>query len=148
MGLTSTAISYVWVGMGGSGGWVPMSYHLLPAPSPPEWLCIKADSCARHFNISFIVWAESQDGVHKPQFLERKKGQSGWNQGSSAYQPTTLPVGHTGLHGIFVFEQDFILFAVKLENSILVGLVFKFYWSSVQKFGSHIGNEDKSDINL
>ena len=35
--------------------------------SPPEWLCIKAGSCVRRFNVSLIVWAKSGDSVHKPQ---------------------------------------------------------------------------------
>ena len=40
-----------------------------------------------HFNVSLIVWAESQDSVHKPQFLKRKESQSRSNRGPSAYQP-------------------------------------------------------------
>ena len=56
-GLTSTETSYGWLGMGGSEGWVPMSYHLLATLSPPEWLSIKAGSCVRHLNVSLIVWA-------------------------------------------------------------------------------------------
>ena len=40
---------------------------------PPEWLCIKVGSCLRHFNVSLIVWAKSQDSVHKPRFLKRKE---------------------------------------------------------------------------
>ena len=30
-------------------------------------------SCVSHFNISLIVWAKSQDSVHKPQFLKRRE---------------------------------------------------------------------------
>ena len=49
---------------------------------------------------SFIVWAKSQDSVHKPQFFEekRKESRSGSNRGPSAYQPSALPLGHTGSH--------------------------------------------------
>ena len=51
-----------------------------------------------HFNVPLIVWAKSQDSVHKPQFFEekRKESRSGSNQGPSAYQPSALPPGHTG----------------------------------------------------
>ena len=49
-----------------------------------------------HFNVSLIVWAKSQDSVHKPQFLKRKESRSGSNLGPSAYQPRALPPGHTG----------------------------------------------------
>ena len=49
-----------------------------------------------HFKVSLIVWAKSRDSVLKPQFLKRKESQSGSNRGPSAYQPSTLPLGHTG----------------------------------------------------
>ena len=49
-----------------------------------------------HFNVPLIAWAKSQDSVHKPQFLKRKESRSGSNQGPSAYQPSALPLGHTG----------------------------------------------------
>ena len=49
-----------------------------------------------HFNVSLIVWAKSRDSVHKPHFLERKESRSGSNRGPSAYQPSALPLGHTG----------------------------------------------------
>ena len=34
--------------------------------------------------------------VTKPQFLKTKESRSGSNRGLSAYQPTALPLGHTG----------------------------------------------------
>ena len=55
-----------------------------------------AGSCARHFNVSLIVWAKLQDSVHKPQFLKRKDSRSGSNRGPSAYHHSALPLGHTG----------------------------------------------------
>ena len=58
--------------------------------------CIKVGSCVTHFNVSFVVWAKSQDSVHEPQFLKRKESRSGSNRGPSAYQPSALPLGHTG----------------------------------------------------
>ena len=58
--------------------------------------CIKAGSCVRHVNVSLTVWATSQDSVRNPQFLKRKESRSGSNQGSSAYQPSALPLGHRG----------------------------------------------------
>ena len=60
-------------------------------------LCVKVGSCVSHFNVSFItVWAKSQDSAHKPQFLKREENRSGSNRGPSAYQPSALPLGHTG----------------------------------------------------
>ena len=35
--------------------------------------CIKVGSCVSHFNVSLIVWAKSQDSVHKPQYLKRRE---------------------------------------------------------------------------
>ena len=52
-------------------------------------------SCVSHFNVSLIVWAKSQDSVHKPQFLKRKESRSGSKRRPSAYQPSALPLGHT-----------------------------------------------------
>ena len=49
-----------------------------------------------HFNVSLIVRAKSQDSVHRPQFLKRKESGSGSNRGPSAYQPSSLPLDHTG----------------------------------------------------
>ena len=49
-----------------------------------------------HFNVSLIVWAKSQDSVHKPHFLTKKESRSGSNRGPSAYQPSSLSLGHTG----------------------------------------------------
>ena len=73
-----------------------MSYLLCVTLSPPERLCIKAGSCVKHLNVSLTVWAKSPDSVHKPQFLKKKESRSGSNRGPSAYQPSALPLGHTG----------------------------------------------------
>ena len=51
-----------------------------------------------YFNVSLIVWAMSQDSLHKLQVLKRKNSRSGSNRGPSAYQPSALPLGHTGYH--------------------------------------------------
>ena len=64
--------------------------------SPPERFCIKVGSCVSHFSVSIIVWAKSQDGVHKSQCLKRKESRSGSNRGPSAFLPGALPLGHTG----------------------------------------------------
>ena len=45
------------------GEWVLTSFHLLDTLSPPDWQHCEG-SCVRHFNVSFIVWAKSQDSVH------------------------------------------------------------------------------------
>ena len=42
------------------------------------------------------MWAKSQDTVHKSQFLKRKESRRGSNRGPSTYQPSALPLGHTG----------------------------------------------------
>ena len=62
---------------------------------------------------SLIVWAKSQDSVHKPQFLKRKESRSGSNRGPSAYQPSALPLGHTGSQ--WVRMGPFILLAAKQQ---------------------------------
>ena len=49
----------------------------------------------RHVIFSLIVWAKSQDSVHKPQFVKRKESRSGSNRDPSAYQPSALLLGHT-----------------------------------------------------
>ena len=69
---------------GGDGYLCPTTY------SPPELLCIKAGSSVRHFNVLLIVWAKSQDSVHKSQFLKRKENRSGSNRGPSAYKQNRL----------------------------------------------------------
>ena len=64
-----------------------------------------------HFNVSLIVWAKSQDSVHKPQFLKReKKSRSRSNRGPSAYQPSALPFRlHrlTSLCRLFTSQKSF-----------------------------------------
>ena len=62
-----------------------------------------------HFDVSLIVWAESQDSVHKPQFLKRKESRSGSNRGPSAYQPSALPLGHTGSQSVDTIAHPFNL---------------------------------------
>ena len=52
-----------------------------------------------HFNLSFTVWAKSQDIDHKPQFLKRKESRSGSNRGPSANQTSALPLGRTDFRG-------------------------------------------------
>ena len=47
--------------------------YLTPTLSPLEWFCIKVGSCVSHFNVSVIVWAKSQDTVHKPIVLKRRE---------------------------------------------------------------------------
>ena len=106
-GLTTTTTSNGWLGMVW-GGWVPVSYHILPTLSPPKWLCIKVGSCVRYFNVSVIWLAKSQDSVHKPQFLKRKESLSGFHWDPSAYQHSALPLGHTSLQDILILMQLFL----------------------------------------
>ena len=40
-----------------------------------------------HFNVPLIVWAKSQENVHKLPFL-KKESRSGSNRDPSAYQPS------------------------------------------------------------
>ena len=51
-----------------------------------------------HFHGLLIVRTRSPDSVHKPQFLKREESRSGSSRGPSAYQPSALPLGHTGPH--------------------------------------------------
>ena len=53
------------------------------------------------------MWAKSHDSVHKPQFLERTESRSGSNRGPSAYQSSTLPLGHTGSRVLSVLAVFF-----------------------------------------
>ena len=82
--------------------------------SPPEWFCIKAGSCVSHFNVSLIVWAKSRDNVHKPQLLKREESRSGSNRGPSAYQPSALPLGHTGSHELRTKLSKKVMASVRL----------------------------------
>ena len=59
-----------------------------------------------HLNVSFIVGAKTQDSVRKPQFLKRKESRSGLNPGPCAYQPSALPLGHTGSQDDIGLETD------------------------------------------
>ena len=74
-----------------------------------------------HFNVSLTVWAKSRDSVHKPPVLKRKDSRSGLNQGPSAYQPSALPLGHTGSHhlinGRFIFYSPPIFYSPSLISS-------------------------------
>ena len=45
-----------------------------------------------------LCGAKSQDSVYKPQLLKTKESRSGSNRGPSAYQHSSLPLGHTGSH--------------------------------------------------
>ena len=56
------------------------------------------------------MWAKSQDSVHKSQFLKRKESRSGSNRGPSAYQPSALPLGHTGSQATVAEATCFIPF--------------------------------------
>ena len=80
--------------VGGSGIFISNTYSLHckhQNNSALRWAV-----CVSHFNVSLIVWAKSQDSVHEPQLLKTKESRSGSNRGPSAYQPTALPLGHTG----------------------------------------------------
>ena len=61
----------------------------------------------RQFSVSFVVWAKSQDSVHKPQFLKTKENRRGSNRGPSAYQPSALPLGHTGSQFLLLQTDSF-----------------------------------------
>ena len=72
-GFTSTETIKAYYGRGSWGGggiFISDTYSL-------HWHhqndCIKAGSRVSDFNVSLIVWAKSQDGVHKPQFLKRRE---------------------------------------------------------------------------
>ena len=54
----------------------------------------------RHFNVSLIVWAKSQDSVQKPQLLKKRERRAEADRTTVAYQPSALPLGHTGSHNL------------------------------------------------
>ena len=83
-------------GMWGDGYLCPKTYSLYSLHCHHQIDCIKAGSCVRRYNVTLIMWAKSQDTVHKPHFFKRKESWSRSNQGPSAYQHSTLPLGHTG----------------------------------------------------
>ena len=76
-----------------------------------------------HFSVSLIVWAKSQDGVRKPQFLKRRESRSGSNRGPSAYQPTALPLGHTGSHN--AAPAGLLLKDTWVSGLLSVGMIFR-----------------------
>ena len=65
----TTPTSYGGLGTGWRGGGTYVLSPILVTLLPPERLCIKADSCVRHCNVSWIVWAKSQDSVHQQQHM-------------------------------------------------------------------------------
>ena len=82
--------------VGGSGIFISNTYSLHRHHQNDS--ALKVGSCVSHFNVSLTVWAKSRDSVHKSQILKRKESRSGSNRCSSAYQPSALPLGHTGSH--------------------------------------------------
>ena len=56
--------------VGGSGIFISNTYSL---HCHHQNDCIKEGSCVSHFNASLLVWAKTQEGVHKPQFLKGRE---------------------------------------------------------------------------
>ena len=88
-------------GMWGDGYLCPKTYSLYSLHCHHQIDCIKAGSCVRRYNVTLIMGAKSQDTVHKPHFFKRKESWSRSNQGPSAYQHSTLPLGHTSSRGLY-----------------------------------------------
>ena len=81
--------------VGGSGIFISNTYFLHchhQNDSALRWAALWAIL----MKVSFTVWAKCQDSVHKPEFLKRMGSRSGSNRDPSAYQPSALPLGHTG----------------------------------------------------
>ena len=97
-----------------------------------------------HFSVSLIVWAKSQNGVHKPHILKRKESRSGSNRGPSAYQPSALPLGHTGSLKKFFFKRCEILATYGLDP--LPYTVVRLLWEDTG-FDFTIGQYLASDRN-
>ena len=47
--------------------------------------CSNVGSCVSHFHFLLIVWAKSQENVHKPQFLKRKESRRGSHEATPAH---------------------------------------------------------------
>ena len=77
-------LRFIWDGEVGGSGIFISNIHSLHCHHQND-SALKVGSCVSHFNFSLIVWAKSQDSVHKPQFLKRKESRSGLNRGLSAY---------------------------------------------------------------
>ena len=71
-------LRFIWDGEVGGSGIFMSNIHSLHCHHQND-SALKVGSCVSHFNVSLIVWAKSQDSVHKPQFLKRKESQSGSN---------------------------------------------------------------------
>ena len=70
--------------------------------------CIKTGSDESHFNVSVGSDGQSHKTVstnHKPLSRERR-AEAVSNQGPSAYQHNTLPLGQTGSHFSWCFESS------------------------------------------
>ena len=46
------------------------------------------------------MWAKSQDSVSKPRVLKRRERRAEADRTKVAYQPSALPLGHTGSHNL------------------------------------------------
>ena len=95
---------------------------------------MKVGGCVSHFNASLIVWAQSQDSVHKPEYLKRKESRSGSNRGPSAYQPSALPLGHTGSR-----LQGFVLVSYTICGLTRSLIVSRHYRHAVAVFLNRVG---------
>ena len=58
--------------------------------------CIKMVSDDSHFNCLLIVWDSHKTVSTNHNFWRERRAEVVSNQGPSAYQPTTLPLGQTG----------------------------------------------------
>ena len=75
LGFTSTETSKAYSGRGSWGvkNFTSNIYSLHCHHQNESALMTKVGRCVSHFNVSLIVWAKAQDGVHKPQFLKRRE---------------------------------------------------------------------------
>ena len=101
--------------VGGSGIYISNTYSL--HCHHQNDFCIKVGSCVSHFNVALIVWAKSQNSVHKPQFLKGKESLSGSNRGPSAYQPCALPLGHTASQGSLVAYIHIYIYTLHVRQT-------------------------------
>ena len=72
--------------------------------------CIKMGSDESHFNVSLIVRDKVTRQCPQTTILELKgRAEADSNRGPSAYQPTALPLGHTGSHSPLIRGLPFSL---------------------------------------
>ena len=73
-----------------------------------------------HFNVSLIVRAQAQEGVHKPELL--KKSLIEPNLGPSSYQPNALPLSQIGSPWGTMMNKHVYLYTLCVVIHVITGI--------------------------